>query len=702
MPYTFPISGEHLPMSPSHNAGSYYNTPTATQVLTAHENSSIPYHYLWNFLKTNILIHVDNPHGRDLGQLDFPRPTEEPRLHLMHVARNGTSTDQLPFSEWLQLSEFEETNGNLQLLVATRIISGSLSILASIALMTLIFRSKAGIRGPFHRLMLGLCIADLCSSMAYIFGGIMVPSDLRYISHLAIGNVTTCNISGMLLLGGTGATALYNASLCFYSLIVVKFKKTDSYIAKKVEPLLHLLSAGIPLAVTVAIAANKGFNASNNLTCISVPYDPPHCRANLNLFDDTKTNTSTSTINFPSNIPCGRGKGTKLLSAVSIAAILTLSFCIMLSSMIVVYRDVGQHERKMSVYGASAIRMSIASRNRGQESCKGRVIDRIRNQNRHKQSGTISDNEDQTKDLRRSTTNLRKSAVKTKRSSLVENARRSNINVNVNSDANILKRVPSKSSQRPQPPCGPAKTKRMIVLQKALAYSCAWICTYIFVIIALLIRLIGGKEKVPSSIVLLVNIFHPLQGFYNFIIYIYPSVIHFRKNENGTGSRISWFQAFLQAIKSRGHIVAPRRRRNVSIPHSNKNPRRSSATSMRQYTSRQSMKASSKKSIADINTTNANTTNAKKAKLADDSRESLCCGCNSSDQCRFHSGVNVHVNANVPTTSTSSLMHKPLSDFQTAAVASDYDQQDDVESQHLEMTWEEAARIVAEEDQEES
>ena len=114
------------------------------------------------------------------------------------------------------------------------------------------------------------------------------------------------------------------------------------------------------------------------------------------------------------------------------------------------------------------------------------------------------------------------------------------------------------------------------------------------------------------------------------------------------------------------------------------------------------MKASSKKSIADINTTNANTTNAKKAKLADDSRESLCCGCNSSDQCRFHSGVNVHVNANVPTTSTSSLMHKPLSDFQTAAVASDYDQQDDVESQHLEMTWEEAARIVAEEDQEES
>ncbi len=88
---------------------------------------------------------------------------------------------------------------------------------------------------------------------------------------------------------------VYVHILQFQHLFIIKYNKSDAYIAKKLEHWFH----GIPITVTLFFGfmglAMNGYNVVGD-TCLHVSYDPPHCIG----YED-------GTIVDSYSIPCGRG-----------------------------------------------------------------------------------------------------------------------------------------------------------------------------------------------------------------------------------------------------------------------------------------------------------------------------------------------------------------------------------------------------------
>jgi hypothetical protein len=90
-----------------------------------------------------------------------------------------------------------------------------------------------------------------------------------------------------------------------------------------------------------------------------------------------------------------------------------------------------------------------------------------------------------------------------------------------------------------------AKHSRAI-MNRALSYSLAFFLTYLFPIVISLRTVFGLKSGHVLSI--LVRLLFPLQGFFNFIVFINPKVVN-AKRSNRDG--ISWYRAFIIAVQSR-------------------------------------------------------------------------------------------------------------------------------------------------------
>lgn len=87
--------------------------------------------------------------------------------------------------------------------------------------------------------------------------------------------------------------------------------------------------------------------------------------------------------------------------------------------------------------------------------------------------------------------------------------------------------------------------ERQVKIQ-ALLYIGGFFMGYIFFSIAAVD--VMKAEKFSFALILLREIFYPLQGFINIFVYTYPHVSALRKGD----SNLSWFRAFFRTIKSGG------------------------------------------------------------------------------------------------------------------------------------------------------
>jgi hypothetical protein len=120
--------------------------------------------------------------------------------------------------------------------------AGSISITASAAIIWHILRSYDGLSTTYHRLVLGLCIADIVFFICHCLIQYEVPKELEYVMPSAQGNVASCDTQGFILTIGAVAASLYNCSMCVYYLAVIKYNKRDAYIRNKLEPWFHGIS----------------------------------------------------------------------------------------------------------------------------------------------------------------------------------------------------------------------------------------------------------------------------------------------------------------------------------------------------------------------------------------------------------------------------------------------------------------------------
>ena len=102
-------------------------------------------------------------------------------------------------------------------------IVSSLSALSSAAILFLILRSETHLSSIYHRIMFGMSLADILSSIAFALTTLPMPeAQGGEIAHWPrIGNEFTCSLQGAIWCFGTFTTFPYNGCLCVYYACVI-------------------------------------------------------------------------------------------------------------------------------------------------------------------------------------------------------------------------------------------------------------------------------------------------------------------------------------------------------------------------------------------------------------------------------------------------------------------------------------------------
>ena len=373
------------------------------------------------------------------------------------------------------------TRSSIRTLAIVQTVSSSISLISTITVICMIARSHTKLSSTFHRLLFGLCISDLFSSLGVTLSTIPIPSKYNQsIWWNAQGTVETCTVQGFFIFVGLRAAQFYNCSLCIYYLVVIKYNKKEEYIRKYIEPWLHSVPIFISLLFGIIIAAKDSFNPG--LTFCGVGADPPGCISN-------------------DALECTRGRDAQTLYLIFAAVPYVVLPFIIVFTMGLMYHTARQNEKKMSGYGIHTLRLRA---------------DTITVDNKNVDGGE-------------SEKNLSESRISKKFRELFS--------------FRFSESVPSQSRLSRSNKLN--KQSKMIV-QRALAYSLAYLFSYIVPLIITIMRWRG--DTIGYRITLVSRILFPLQGFFNFLVFIFPRILGARKRN----ANLSLARAFLHALKSRG------------------------------------------------------------------------------------------------------------------------------------------------------
>lgn len=348
--------------------------------------------------------------------------------------------------------------------------SSILSLISSIGIIWIIQRSFIKLTVPFHRLLLGLCIADILLSLALSFSTMPAPGSFEEIWN-AHGNKASCRVQGFFIFLGSLAAPLYTCSMCIYYLIMVTYRKgkdADKFVKGRIEFFLHAVPISVSLIGALTILSMDAFHP--NMTYCFIGADP--------------------TCDY---LDCERRHAyAKVLFVIFSAGPYFGLPCVIMSTMFLMFRSVWRQEKKLQKFGVGALSQKVL--------CKTKHDQKVG-------KGVASMNP-----------------------FVLYNAC-----------------ISSRRQQRTLSRSNSATKQSRAVTNKALSYSLAFFLTYLFPII-ISVRTLSGLESGPV-LSTLARILFPLQGFFNFIVFIHPKVI-FAKESGRTG--ISWYRAFMRAIQSRG------------------------------------------------------------------------------------------------------------------------------------------------------
>ena len=367
---------------------------------------------------------------------------------------------------------------NTKPIVIIQHVTGGISIIASTALIWTILRSHTGLSTTFHRLLFGLCVADILFSTVQMLASIVIPRDLDYIFPWAHGSTATCDSAGFFHISGALSGLLYNASICIYYMTIVRYNKKDEYIRQKIEPWLHAVAIMFPLVGAITAVATKSINICVPI-CTLRAYKPLHC-----------IGCSDGVIPEGFKVPCGRGSMAPLLFNIFMMPLLYGTPIVITMAMFLMYRAVAVAERKITKYGRSSLhltRIEGTKESFSNLSCVSELLGMVKCL-----VPCIRKEEDITKVNRR-------------------------------------RRV----------------SRKKTILIRAFAYNIAYLCVYLPLIFHNLSTEFGYSNP-PLALFVFHSTLLPLQGLFNFMIYMYPKVIHAKKSNN------TWCQAIVKALMSRG------------------------------------------------------------------------------------------------------------------------------------------------------
>ena len=386
----------------------------------------------------------------------------------------------------------------VQALYVLPMISGSISLLGSGTIATMILISVDRLSYPFRRLIFGLSIMDIIQSIAMIMGPFSLPANIDGVLW-SKGNVTTCDIQGFALHIGFAGVPMYMLSLSVYYLYSIKFNMKDKVFSRKIEPWLHAGSICWTLLGGIACWATGSFNmmeAGNICWYTPSPYD---CVAN----DD---------------VECDRGKHAFTFGWI-FGGSNFLTLCGIIYCLYGVCRTVIDQEERNDRYRfrgsvhvtsepAASRRESMMSTITSAASTIRRVPSLLRQS--FNSDAIVEPPLDDDQTMRRSTL----------------------------SDPNsYVQRMIEKSNRRKRE----ARVQASLYVY-AFLFTCTWAYLYGF--------LVTIGVSVPYTIIVLFSTFYPLGGFFNILVYCRPKINSVRKKSKG----LSWTRSFWLVVRAGGEV----------------------------------------------------------------------------------------------------------------------------------------------------
>ena len=90
------------------------------------------------------------------------------------------------------------------------------------------------------------------------------------------------------------------------------------------------------------------------------------------------------------------------------------------------------------------------------------------------------------------------------------------------------------------------------VLYRTLAYTAAYFLSFLASYVLYVMWIVNRRSWLPFELKVFREIFFPLQGLYNFLIFLYPRVLHAKRSRGVGGTSISWWGALVKAFWSKG------------------------------------------------------------------------------------------------------------------------------------------------------
>ena len=137
----------------------------------------------------------------------------------------------------------------------TQMITASLSIGGSIAIIVMLLRSNKKLGSTYRRLLFGMSVMDVIFSTAVLMGPFPSPKDTPD-SWSPIGNDLTCTLQGLAIYVGHVGLSSYNLCLCLYfTLSIVKNVRKTRML--KFEVWFHVLPLLWIASTSVVLLSSK-------------------------------------------------------------------------------------------------------------------------------------------------------------------------------------------------------------------------------------------------------------------------------------------------------------------------------------------------------------------------------------------------------------------------------------------------------------
>jgi hypothetical protein len=143
------------------------------------------------------------------------------------------------------------------------ILPSLLSIIGSLTIVHMVVTSKRKTT-PYKRLLLGMSLCDIVSSLSIPFWAFLLPQESVSHSRVwAMGNQASCTALGFFSQFAFSGI-LYNGMLSYYYLLTVRFAYQDRQMERWIEPWMHILSIGFP-TITALIGAIVGVYSDSEI-----------------------------------------------------------------------------------------------------------------------------------------------------------------------------------------------------------------------------------------------------------------------------------------------------------------------------------------------------------------------------------------------------------------------------------------------------